>query len=431
MATINQNLQELRDVKQAIKEAIIYQRQPILDSDSFMSYAEKIRAINYDEEIERAENLIPTDHAEGENIQLSDSAPYYFKAFDIKGNSIQEGTPTLDNEVPVNGAGDDGNITERIVGKQLFQLEYIPIPNSPINAFLKKGTYAIATCDGLTFNKNIYIKLFDKYKNIVTTGGHLTTGANLSFSSSSYNYYGAAGISSFVFTLDEDYYLSIGLLESNNTRQIMLVKGEEIDRTFQAYKEKTYTIPVQQPMRSIGTLRDEFIQDENGNWFERHYIQRKTFNGGEGITKISTSSNIAYSYSGLISYVSKPLNNITVLNTLSNYFKGEYSANDIFYNNNIGLGINNTGVLLIGLGLSSTITTVADFKAKLQELYEAGKPIYIDYPLATPIDLRCTEEQIIALNAKNKLESYEGITNIETINGTPSYKEIKYRKIVS
>lgn len=46
MSTLADNLQELSNIKQSIKEAIRYQRQPVSDSDSFASYAEKIANIN-------------------------------------------------------------------------------------------------------------------------------------------------------------------------------------------------------------------------------------------------------------------------------------------------------------------------------------------------------------------------------------------------
>lgn len=45
MNTIEQQLIELNDIKNAIKEAIIIKGGDISDSDSFSSYASKIRAL--------------------------------------------------------------------------------------------------------------------------------------------------------------------------------------------------------------------------------------------------------------------------------------------------------------------------------------------------------------------------------------------------
>lgn len=46
----------------------------------------------------------------GENITLQNTAKYYFKKFEILGNSIQEGIPSIENEIPIKSLAEDGNI---------------------------------------------------------------------------------------------------------------------------------------------------------------------------------------------------------------------------------------------------------------------------------------------------------------------------------
>ena len=45
----------------------------------------------------------------GENIALKNTAKHYFKNFNILGNSVQEGTPSIDSEAPIESVGDNIN----------------------------------------------------------------------------------------------------------------------------------------------------------------------------------------------------------------------------------------------------------------------------------------------------------------------------------
>lgn len=47
--------------------------------------------------------------ASGENIALNNTARHYFKSFDILGNSVQEGTPSINSEAPIESVGDNIN----------------------------------------------------------------------------------------------------------------------------------------------------------------------------------------------------------------------------------------------------------------------------------------------------------------------------------
>ena len=58
--------------------------------------------------------------------------------------------------------------------------------------------------------------------------------------------------------------------------------------------------------------------------------------------------------------------------------------------------------------------TIEAFKAKLQDLYNNGTPVYVWYKLSTPIELDLTPDQIEVLEQLNKLRFYEGVNNILT-----------------
>ena len=83
---------------------------------------------------------------------------------------------------------------------------------------------------------------------------------------------------------------------------------------------------------------------------------------------------------------------------------------------------------IINIMLSdTTITTVAQFKTKLQELYNAGTPIILYYELATPVDLELTEEQKAI--QEQKLHTYKNVTNINLSDELASV-DVSYKKDV-
>jgi len=166
-------------------------------------------------------------------------------------------------------------------GKQFFQNEYISTPGSTINAKLPTGTYALARCDGNTFNKNIYIKLF-KNNSVVTTSGHLTADTSMSFSSSSYSYYGGAAVSKITFTIDDDYEANIGLLEADGTKQVMLVKGSTTERTYEPYQGQTIPIDLDgNEVCATDTVKDKLLVDRYGNVALQKNVGKVVLNGTE------------------------------------------------------------------------------------------------------------------------------------------------------
>ena len=198
-----------------------------------------------------------------------------------------------DYEPYTNGASPNPNYSQAITqvtsatwnraGKQFFQNEYISTPGSTINAKLPTGTYTLARCDGNTFNKNIYIKLF-KNNSIVTTSGHLTSDTSMNFSSSSYSYYGGAAVSKIIFTIDNDYEANIGLLEADGTKQVMLVKGSTTERTYEPYQGQSITIDLDgnEVCAVSNTIKDKLLVDRYGNVAIQKNVGKRIINGSEG-----------------------------------------------------------------------------------------------------------------------------------------------------
>lgn len=190
---------------------------------------------------------MPQVSGEGTSLTLDDTRVGKIKSA-LKGNTSQSGTPTPSSPIPINVVSGDNEIN--VCGKNLLENQYLPIPSADNtatyevkNAYLSQGTYTLATTDNSTFGNTVYIKLFKEDKQVVKESGHLST-SNGNYSTNTYNYFiGTANNLTYIqFTIDDNYYARIGLLNSNNTKEVMLVKGTEIVRTYEPYSSNSYPI---------------------------------------------------------------------------------------------------------------------------------------------------------------------------------------------
>lgn len=243
---------------------------------------------------------LPQVTGQGTSITLENTIEAQFTKFDVEGNSVQDGTPSPDNEVPILSAGDNGSINEKI-----------------------------KNADGT--------------------------------------------------------------------------------------EEQDYSIPVQQPMRSIGNVRDGFVK-KDGNWFERHYIGEVVLNGSEDKWFIVKRTNGNVFQNATI--IQTPDGRYKFIGAISNYFKGELGQK-VFEGtelNTIGTAENNY------LRFYTSNESIEDFRAYLAEQYSNGTPLYVNYILANPIYLPCTETQIQQL--ENLPSTYKDFTIINSEDETKAYLEV-------
>ena len=227
------------------------------------------------------------------------------------------------------------------------------------------------------------------------------------------------------YTIKTDAITKYIRINYNNTFQATTIKLEKGNKAsgFSPYgmgsinekitnsdetKEQDYSIFVQQPFRRIGDVRDKFVK-VNGNWFERHYVLRKIFTGTENLIYLDNHGNY-YRY-----YILNFQNGTGIRPVLSNYFIDR--GNQAFGEYNFIQLTRNDFYLQI-----ENITTLADLKTWLSEQYANGKPVYVDYLLAEPLDLPCTEEQVEQL--ENKPSTYKDFTIIQSEDETEAYLEV-------
>ena len=335
-------------------------------------------------------------------------------------------SPNSDYEQPILSAGDNGRITE-IIEEQLIN------KNNILNIWFQPST--IWALDNKAYTTYFECKpnttyIIERSKILDVNNFRVGSYKSLGTNAERTNYVAGAGLSSVTITSGpDDKYILVYFYWYNDTTYTY----QEILDTLKAYsQEQTYTIPCQQPMRSLGNVRDKFVK-VNDNWYERHNIYRKIFTGAEAVTKGGTTSNNQFIMPDLITNADR--------NYLGNY--NDDVISQIKSNNFIPIGTtsNNNGSIGItlcryspnpqvrfGLGASSEITTIETFKSLLAGKYSNGNPVYLDYILGTPTDLPCTSAQIEVLNALEKAISYKGATNIfSTDKISPNFDVIAYR----
>lgn len=208
-------------------------------------------------------------------------------------------------------------------------------------------------------------------------------------------------------------YLLIGSTTSEVFTDLQ-VEQNPTATPYEEHKEQTYTIPVQQPMRSVGDTRDTFILKENGKWYERHNIARKIFDGTESFEdSLSNNKRYYFMYNTLNPLPKAISNNGITPEILSNKLT-KVSVNNLISSNKQGIAYNTEGKVYIYTETTSTMNN-AQFRTWLSEQYNAGTPLYVYYILKTPLDIECTSEQTEILNQMYiKAKSYKGVTHIHS-----------------
>lgn len=178
-----------------------------------------------------------------------------------------------------------------------------------------------------------------------------------------------------------------------DTDKIMIMLSNEQQKYIE-HQEQSYIMPIQQPMRSIGDIRDTFIKKEN-KWYERHYVQRLILNGTEGWNYDKNNNRF---------YFAKAGNKGSGYIMSSHYLRGDTTKQ------------NNTCEIWSSAILfrDERFTEREDFKNMIKAKYDEGIPVYVDYVSITPTDIECTEEQSQILDELTNARTYKNVTNITT-----------------
>nr|DAN64959.1 MAG TPA: nucleoid-associated protein [Caudoviricetes sp.] len=255
----------------------------------------------------------------------------------------------------------------------------------------------------IIFNKkyNVVIQAFDDNKQLYSVEDNTANVWHLdSFSFSGYP------------------YIAIAVKNNDNTSVITAKEIENVNLIL-SDKIQTYTIPTQQTLKAIGDIRDTFIKI-NDKWYERHNINRKKLDGTENWLMVDNNSRFGIRMTEQQAKINIQQSSHNLTECLSNRLINSTQLDIVKVTN--------------GIAFSQWTDTqylyLSKFKDNRDELksYLAENETYVDYPLETPIDIECTEEQSKILDELSNARTYKNITNIYSTDEVSPILNLDYAK---
>ena len=356
-------------------------------------------------------NQIPNGIASGNNIHIEDSSDMELSVEKIKGEYYQaseENSPSPDYPSEIETVS--GSVRIDVVNKNLFDKNNA----NKLSGYIDNSGYLHYD----TNNKIIYVKCktntdyvissksikgvtyFNKVPKtgLTSTNFKILTTTELTLNSKE-NTYLACWYYTSTLSLTEQEILNSIQIEQN-------LKAT----AYVEHQSQSVTMPVQQEM-----LEGDYIDDVEHHEWEKIILTGNDFNyvvqqNKNGLNYFIFRHSLVKIKGRIVSNMLK--NNVDMWGT-TQYIDGVSVSKS---QNIINIMLSDT-----------TITTVAQFKTKLQELYNAGTPIILYYELATPVDLELTEEQKAI--QEQKLHTYKNVTNINLSDELASV-DVSYKKDV-
>lgn len=331
----------------------------------------------------KADAIIET--AQGETMTLTDSSDKLFEGLRVFGKSTQDGTPSVENPVPIVNAGEGGSITVEVTGRNLLK------PNS----------------------HNTYYEFPLKANTVITlmTNGKPSQGGNIKFS--------ATDGSNVWFSIDAGQTRVCRSIENKDVKGFynLLTKGDGLEYMFAVGDIKTYTPYVEPqsltlatpnglpgvPVDKDGNYTDQNGQQwvcdeidlERGKYAQRVLLLKFDSNSPFDLQSINTNNiaNFAYGLSKKSRSGSEGICN-----------RLKQSAKLIANETNEGVHISES-VIFIRLK-TTRASTVEELKQFL-----ANNPTDVLYQIATPIERDLTPEELAAYEALHTNYPTTVITN--------------------
>lgn len=338
-----------------------------------------------------------TETIEGEELKV-DASKNPAKIY-IYGNSEQEtneNSPSPENPTPIKNVGENGSIDIKIQNKNLFSTDDIE------NAYITNaGEYISNKFNAMTpLLKVQKKKISARANNIILAMNFVEYDKNKKF----LERHAVNGVSKCTENISlNTEYIRFGLALDNETEmtkevldslEIQLEEGELTD--YIKHEEQTIHFPLEEQVLH----KDDYLASDG------IHHKRKTI-------VLDGTENFTYESAGRIFMVIhdiKDAGKVRTADILSSHFK-----------------INNTGEertafhyqKLIYFFPSSSITSLTEWKAWLDEQYEAGIPVTIEYELANEEIVPYTPLQEDAMNS---IYTFKGINYISCINSVKPKK---------
>ena len=338
----------------------------------------------------KADAIVET--AQGEIMTLTDSSDKQFRGLRVFGKSTQDGTPSVENPVPIVNAGEGGSITVEVTGRNLLK------PNS----------------------HNTYYEFPLKANTVITlmTNGKPSQGGNIKFS--------ATDGSNVWFSIDAGQTRvcrSIGnkdvkgfydLLSPDDGLEYMFAVGDI--KTYTPYVEpQSLTLQTPNGLPGVPVSKDGNYTDENGQQYicdevdlgREKYVQRvKDFIFNDK-TNFSIDTSAKHENSILVDIKIEDASNRSTLSgnpLLCDKLKA--CREDIFATDEVSCGYTSgANFLRVRLPISAGTTNEG------VKNYLTDKSFKILYILATPIERDLTPEELAAYKALHTNYPTTVITN--------------------
>lgn len=363
---------------------------------------------------------------EGFSFNLADTLNRKFKLFEIEGNSTQDGTPSPDNEVPIKSAGDNENEfnPELAEDKKYQNIDgNYSIATHPLMWI--SGLQSIESSQSYILNHQAQTGAFyDENRNVIKSSPIYQS--NTFQTPSNAKYVNLTFAPSIVTFDDKDNIkLEKGNKASGYSPYGMGSINQKITNS-DGTKEQDYSIFVQQPMRSIGDVRDCFVKKSDGKLYERHYFNLTDL-GDYNWSPVNQNENsrtqglfMSWSLKNIENYSSSAT---TIPKLLSNKYISKPNYKYQAY------GRNPQNYTISTYGGEILYIQNSDFSGYTNEqAKEAMAGTILQYPRETPLDLPCTETQIQQL--ENLPSTYKDFTIIQSQDETEAYLKIQYWKEV-
>lgn len=413
MGTTLNKLEYLDETKSQIKTALNQFNAGITDEATFREYVDKINDI-YDS----WEKVTGT----GTDITLNNTKSNSKLQLNLKGNTIQDGTPTPDN--PVNIEVVTGDNTIKVGNKNILKILADSTTNNGIT--YTNNENGSITINGTATNNSFYVltnktnnlgaytnTLFTMQTNFYQQPENDTTNVQLLYRGTNSNYYNKNNVTSHEVGL---VYLQVnnGVTINNLTVYPMIINGTTTGGEYKPHQEQTQLISLGSiELAKIGNYQD-YLYYENGNWYKKEQIGKLIFNGSEAWTEQAQTGFARYGVTN-----TDIINDTSLVNNVLNY--SNYFTGITFNQRNSS--ITNTIYTICNAVLSqsafwiNTTETTAYSSLETFKTWLSTHNLEVLYIKATLNDIPITNETLIEqLNAVYK--SYEDQTNITSSYGS-------------
>ncbi len=366
--------------------------------------------------------------ASGASINLPTSFNGGLLLKELQGKSVQNGTPTPETKADIASVGDNGSVVVRVTGKNLFPNPVVKTVNGITLTIAQDGT---VTLNGTSTNVAIFAIPFDlPFANtqysfsannpVINNQIFMRIMKNASgdvWSNHNYSLHMANMKETFTNTVPgiaTGVAIRIGSGETltNFTLKPQLELGSPT--TYEPYKEQLITIPLTQPLRSVGSVYDRGSVKVNGLWGNERKFAIAVFDGSadEAWTNMTTNTTDKWRHS--IKITNAKISNISSVTSLCNRFNlvGDGGT----FTKSVGYTITSTSDLVLYY-MGSDLATFRTWLATnpITVVYELVTPVFEPYPQAIQDTL-------------NKLQTYPGVTNVFTTDSLQPNMIVQYGK---